>query len=100
MKILKKKTENGLKTTESFIGESLEDKVRRTMLTNAPIEAISPMVYTERKEGVRKDTDIRTDRWEVAQSAMETITMGARTKRAEKTEKTEQKTSSEAPSQK
>lgn len=93
MKIRKIKTENGLKTTESFIGESLEDKVRRTMLSGAPIEAISPMVYTERKEGVRKDTDIRTDRWEVAQNAMGTITQGARQKRAERL-------SSEAPSQK
>ena len=38
----------GVKADE-YIGESLEEKVRRVTETNQPIEAISPMIYTERK---------------------------------------------------
>lgn len=79
------KTKNtGLCTTESFEGESLETKVRRAVQSKQPIEAISPMVYTERKEGVRKDCNIRTDKWDVAMQAMDTIAKGIRTKRAER----------------
>ena len=73
-----------LKTTEEFIGESIEEKVRRTTETNAPIEAVSPMVYTERKDGVRPDTNIRTDKWDVAQQAMTSIADGVREKRKER----------------
>lgn len=73
-----------LKTTEEYTGESLEDKVRRTMEAGTPVEAISPMVYTERKEGVRPETNIRTDRFEIAQNAMGTIADGIRTKRTER----------------
>lgn len=75
---------SNLRTTEPFEGESLETKVRRTVKSGAPIEAISPMVYTERKEGVRKDTNIRTDKWDIAMAAMDTIAQGIRTKRAER----------------
>lgn len=69
---------------EAWQGESLEDKVRRTMTANAPIEAISPMVYTERKDGVRPETNIRTDKWDIAQQAMDTIALGIREKRKER----------------
>lgn len=67
-----------LKTTEEFVGESLEDKVRRITETNAPIEAVSPMYYTERKDGVKPETDIRTDKWDMALGAMTTIAEGTR----------------------
>lgn len=59
-----------LTTSESFIGESLEEKIRRQVSTKAPIENISPMLYTERKDGVKPEYDIRTDRWELAQKTM------------------------------
>lgn len=73
-----------LKTTEEFIGESLEEKIRRVMSTGEPVEAVSPMYYTERKDGVKPETDIRTDRWEIAQKAMTTINEGIREKRKER----------------
>lgn len=86
MKIYKKTryAQTSLCTTEAFEGESIEEKVRRTTETKAPIEAVSPMVYTERKDGVRKDTNIRTDKWDVAQQAMQSIADGVRTKRNER----------------
>lgn len=73
-----------LKGIEPFEGESLEEKIRRTTESNQPIESISPMVYTERKEGVRADTNIRTDKWDIAQQAMDTISLGKRQKREER----------------
>lgn len=73
-----------LNTTEQFEGESIEDKVRRTTETKAPIEAVSPMIYTERKDGVRKDTNIRTDKFDIAQEAMSSISNGIRTRRDER----------------
>lgn len=71
-------------TTEKFIGQSLEEKVRKVETSGAPVEAVSPMVYTERKDGVRPEMNIRTDKWEIAQSAMLTITDGIREKRAQR----------------
>ena len=75
---------SNLKTTESFIGESLEEKVRRVVDSGAPIESISPEYYTERKEGVKPETDIRTDRFDIALNAMDGITKGIRQKREER----------------
>lgn len=73
-----------LKTTEEFIGQSLEEKVFQAVNSNAPIESVAPMVYTERKDGVLPETNIRTDRFEIAQEAMTTIAEGIREKRAKR----------------
>lgn len=75
---------NHLRTTEEFIGESLEDKVRRVTDSKEPIEEIAPMIYGERKDGVLPETNIRTDKWDVAQQAMTTIADGVREKRKER----------------
>ena len=71
-------------TTEAFIGQSLEEKVYQAVNSKAPIEAVAPMVYTERKDGVLPETNIRTDRFEIAQEAMTTIANGVREKRAKR----------------
>lgn len=73
-----------MECTEGFEAESLEEKVRRVTETNEPVEAISPMIYTERKDGVRPEYNIRTDKWEIAQEAMNTIAIGKRQKRQER----------------
>lgn len=70
----------GVKTDE-YIGESLEEKIRRVTETNQPIEAISQMIYTERKDGVLPAYDIRTDKWDIAQQAMTTICNANRERR-------------------
>lgn len=75
------------KTENYFIGQSIEEKVRAAVNTGAPIEAISPMIYSERKEGVRRDCNIRTDKWDVAQTAMTSIADGVRQKRKERVDK-------------
>lgn len=73
-----------LRTTESFIGQSLEEKVFQAVNSNAPIEAVAPMVYTERKDGVLPETNIRTDRFDVAQDAMQSISEGIRVNRTKR----------------
>ena len=62
----------------SFIGDSIEEKVRKVTADNTSIEAISPMIYTERKDGVMPEYNIRTDKWDIAQQAMNTIACGYR----------------------
>ena len=65
-----KYNQTSIKTNFLESGESIEQKMRRVTTTNEPIENVSPMIYTERKQGVLPECDIRTDRWEIAQQAM------------------------------
>jgi len=78
-----------LKASEenSFIGESIEEKVRKVTADNTTIEAISPMIYTERKDGVLPEYNIRTDKWDIAQQAMNTIAIGTRERRNKEVDK-------------
>ena len=54
-------------------GEYLEEKVRRITENGEPIEDGAPIIYTERKYGVNPAYNIRTDRWDIAQDAMEQV---------------------------
>lgn len=54
-------------------GEYIEEKVRRITENGEPIEDGAPIIYTERKDGVNPAYNIRTDRWEIAQNAMEQV---------------------------
>ncbi|AXH73732.1 MAG: hypothetical protein [Microviridae sp.] len=57
---------------KSYNGETIEEKVRRMMNNKEPIKDTGPLNYTERKDGVRPEFNIRTDRMEVALEAMDT----------------------------
>lgn len=57
----------------SYEGETIEKKLQRITQTKEPIEATSPIIFTERDEGVLAETDIRTDRWEIAREAMDAV---------------------------
>ena len=46
---------------ESREGETIETKVRRVMSNNEPISDKAPIIYTERKDGINPDYDIRSD---------------------------------------
>ena len=67
-------------------GEWIEEKVRRVVENGEPIEDGAPIVYTERKDGVQPEYNIRTDKWYIAQHAMDTLARGTREKRKEKQE--------------
>lgn len=54
-------------------GERIETKVARIVENNEPITDGAPIIYTKREDGVLAAYDIRTDRWDVAQQAMDAV---------------------------
>ena len=62
-----------IESVKTYEGESIEDKVLRITKNNEPIEDTAPLIYTEKKDGVLPQYDIRTDKWEVAQQAMDEV---------------------------
>lgn len=54
-------------TTEE--GISIEEKVRKALKCGEAIDETAPLIYTERKDGVLPEHDIRTDRQELALEA-------------------------------
>ena len=47
--------------------------MERVMSNGEPIDATAPIIWTERKEGVLPQYNIRTDRFEVAIEAMDAV---------------------------
>jgi histidinol dehydrogenase len=66
-----KPEETSLRVNNSYIGETIEEKVGRIMNNKEPISDGAPLIFTERKDGVLPDYDIRTDKWEAVVEAME-----------------------------
>lgn len=58
-----------LNVNESYEGVTIERKLERMLTNGEPIGDGANIVYTERKDGVRPEMDIRTDRWEHAVDA-------------------------------
>ena len=58
---------------EYQLGESIETKVRRITENNEPITDGAPIIYTNRDDGVLPAYNIRTDRCEIAQQAMDAV---------------------------
>lgn len=54
-------------------GESIEQKVRRVVENKEPISDGAPIIYTEKKEGVLPQFNIRTDKWDIALDAMDKV---------------------------
>lgn len=72
-----------LKVNNSVEGETIEQKIRRIVENNEPISDTSPLIYTERKDGVLPAYDIRTDRFDIAIEAMDKLTRTTIAKRDE-----------------
>lgn len=85
--IMYKKTLNNksiINTSEFlFNGESMEQYMNRIMISGEPINAASPVIYTDRKAGVIPEYNIRTDRFDLALDAQSTIVKGQIAKRME-----------------
>lgn len=77
---------------EYQLGESIETKVKRITENNEPITDGAPIIYTNRDDGVLPAYNIRTDRWEIAQQAMDAVNQAnlAKSKNYGQTEKQEQ----------
>lgn len=82
-----------IKTNYEYqIGESIETKVKRITENNEPITDGAPIIYTSREDGVLAAYNIRTDRWDVAQAAMDAVNQAnlAKSKNYGKIEQQEQ----------
>lgn len=77
----KKPTRTTLKRNENYKGEAIEKKIHRIVNNKEPIKDGAPIIYTDRKDGVQPQYDIRTDRFELATEATDYITKSHLTKR-------------------
>lgn len=68
-----KPNKTSLSVNDSYVGETIEKKLRRIENNKEPITDSAPLIYTERKDGVRPEYDIRTDRFEIAVDAMDAV---------------------------
>lgn len=50
-------------------GEPLEAKIRRMLQNKEPVGDTTPLIYSEREDGVQPDYNPRTDKWEYAVDA-------------------------------
>ena len=58
---------------ESYEGQSIEDRCKKLVETGEPIKDTSPLIFTPKEKGVMPQYDVRTDKWEIAQNAMDRV---------------------------
>lgn len=75
----------------AYIAEPREVKLRKIINgeANNVEDGVFPTIYTEKKDGVRPEFDIRTDRFEVAIEAMDKINQSAASQIAKSSGETE-----------
>lgn len=73
-----------IKQNKSIEGESIEQKVDRIVNNKEPIKDGAPLIFTERKEGVKQAYNMRTDRFEVAIDAMSKVEKSYKAKREDR----------------
>lgn len=73
-----------MESVTTYEGETIEAKVNRIVNNKEPITDGAPIIYTERKDGVLPEYDIRTDRWSIAIDAMDKVNMDRFAKRENK----------------
>lgn len=78
-------------TVEPVEGETIEHKVERILNNKEPITDGAPEIYTERKDGVGAEYNIRTDRWELATESMDIVNKQKQAKRDAKAKVSEEK---------
>lgn len=66
-------TNIGFEPIEVFEGTTIEHKIQRMMENNEPITETTGIHFTEKKDGVRPEFNIRTDKWEIAQKTMDAV---------------------------
>lgn len=72
--VKKKIQSNHIKGNDHFEGMSLEKELSQINAQGIqPDRNITQVFYTQRKDGVLQETDIRTDRWEIGQNAMDHV---------------------------
>lgn len=73
-----------LDVNQSVEGERIETKIERIVNNNEPIKDGAPLIYVDRREGVKPSHDIRTDRWEIAVEATDKVAKSYKARREER----------------
>lgn len=69
-----KRKSMSIKGNDSFEGISIEKEMAQLKATgNTPTQNLTQIFYTQKKDGALPSTNIRTDKWEIAQNAMEQV---------------------------
>lgn len=71
-------------SSDTVEGETLEQKIERILHDGEPIRDSAPIIYQERKDGVRPEYDIRTDTHDIAIEAADRVTAGILKKREDR----------------
>lgn len=81
-----------IKLNQSTQGELLHEKIERMLTNGEPMEDASVAIqYSERKDGVLSQFDIRTDKWDLAQEAMNKVSSSYEAKREDRIKERETK---------
>lgn len=80
----KKADKTTINVNKSYQGETVEEKIRRIVNNKEPIKDGAPLIYTDRKDGVSPQYDIKTDRFEIAIEATDKISKAYKAKRENK----------------
>lgn len=70
-----------MKVNAGYEGVTLEKKIQKIVSNKEPITDASPLIYTDRKDGVQGDYNVRTDKWEVAVDAMDKVNQSTKAHR-------------------
>ena len=63
----------GFYVMEAYEGKTIEQRCREMVETGEPIKDTSPLIYTPKEKGVRPEYNVRADKWDIAQSAMDAV---------------------------
>lgn len=66
---MKTKWKTPISVNMTEVGETIEEKLRKVLQNKEKIGQEFQLIYTNRKDGVLPEYNIRTDRFEVAQEA-------------------------------
>ena len=58
---------------ESYEGRSIEDRCKLLVETGEPIRDTSTLIFTPKEKGVMPQYDVRADKWDIAQNAMDRV---------------------------
>lgn len=78
-KQLKSRTSITCKNT--YKGDTLETRIQKMVNNNEPITDSAPLIYTDRKDGIKAEFDIRTDRFDWAIEQMDKVAGSIRARR-------------------
>lgn len=76
---------------DSVEGETIEQQIERMLQNKEPMTGAEALTYTERKEGVKPEYNIRTDRWEIAIDATDKIQRSYQARRDARAKEREEK---------